>query len=291
MAIPPDSHSEKPEHPSTYFVQDRSNEEELIRLDRQDRTMTEIMGGVMAEQKDPASFERVLDVGCGPGWWLIEAARTYPSISTLAGLDVSERMLSYARAQAQAAQVSDRVQFQVGDALRMIEFPTGYFDLVNQRFGLGYLRQWDWPKLLREYQRVCKPDGIIRITELGAIPETNSLALRRLTELFTEALYRAGHLFTLESEGLTRHLADLMRQHGIQQVQTKITKIGFLTPEMRQDGGDDARRAFRTVVPFLRKWTKLPSDYQDIYQQLVYETQQPDFEATPTLTTVWGTAV
>ncbi len=287
MAIPPDSRPGKPEHPSTYFVQDRSNEEELIRLDRQDRTMTEHMGGVMAEQKDPASFERVLDVGCGPGWWLIETARTYPSISTLVGVDISEHIVSYARAQ--AAQVSDRVQFQVGDALRMLEFPTGYFDLVNQRFGLGYLRQWDWPKLLKEYQRVCKPEGIIRITELGVLPETNSPALRRLIELFIEALYQAGHLFTLESEGLTRHLPDLMRQHGIQQVQTTTTKTGSLTPEMWQELGDDARRTFRTIVPFLRKWIKLPSDYQDIYRQLVYETQQLDYEATPMLTTVWGT--
>ncbi len=282
MAIPPQSPQGKPEYSSTYLVQDRSNETELIRLDEQDRAITEFMG-VMTEQKDPTSFERVLDVGCGCGWWLIEAARTYPSISTLVGVDTSERIVSYARMQAQTAQVSDRVQFQAGDALRMLEFPSGYFDLVNQRFAMSYIRQWDWPKLLKEYQRVCKPEGIICITDMMVTPETDSLALIRLTELLTEALYRAGYLFTSESEGLTRHLADLMHQHGIQQVQTKITKI------WSQTGGDLARRAFQTMVPFMRKWIKLPDDYQDIYQQLVYDSQQPDFKSTSTFITAWGT--
>ncbi len=289
MAIPPQSHQGKPEYSSTYLVQDRSNEQELIRVDEQDRMATALMG-VMVEQKDPASFERVLDVGCGAGWWLMEAARTYPSIASLVGVDISERIVSYARAQAQAAQLSDRVQFQVGDALRMLEFPTSHFDLINQRMGISYLRQWDWPKLLREYQRVCKRHGVIRITEGAPQLETSSSALTRLLELLAQAMYQAGYLFSPEGADLTRHLANLMHQHGIQQVQTKISKIAYhQTPATRQAYADDMKRVFQTTVPFMRKWIKLPPDYQDIYQQMLDETQQPDFEVTGTVTTAWGT--
>jgi len=53
------------EHPSTYFVQDRSNAEERERLRLQDQMFTTGMGGVLPEQPDPARFQRVLDVGCG----------------------------------------------------------------------------------------------------------------------------------------------------------------------------------------------------------------------------------
>src|SRR6266702_5494151 len=119
------------EHPSAYFVQDRSNEEELTRLQIQDQMITAGMGGVLPEQPDPTIFQRILDVGCGSGGWLIEAAKTYPSMSLLMGVDVSSRMVEYARTQAATQGVSDRVQFGTMDALRMLEFPTDHFNLVN----------------------------------------------------------------------------------------------------------------------------------------------------------------
>ena len=78
----------RPEHPSTYFVQDHSNQEELTRLQIQDELITAGMGGVLPEQPDPARLQRVLDVGCGTGGWLIETARTYPTIELLIGVDV-----------------------------------------------------------------------------------------------------------------------------------------------------------------------------------------------------------
>ena len=62
------------EHPSTYFVVDRSSEDELNRLKVQDQLITTSMGGVLPEQSDPIPFRRVLDVGCGVGGWLITMA-------------------------------------------------------------------------------------------------------------------------------------------------------------------------------------------------------------------------
>ncbi len=58
---------EKKEQPSTYMVQDRSNQEEMERLRVQDQMFTQNMGGVLPEQSDPAHFQSVLDVGCGTG--------------------------------------------------------------------------------------------------------------------------------------------------------------------------------------------------------------------------------
>ena len=52
---------------------------------------------------------------------------------SLIGIDVSQRMIEYAREQAEAQQVSDRVEFHTMDALLMLEFPSDFFDLANLR--------------------------------------------------------------------------------------------------------------------------------------------------------------
>ena len=160
------SHSMEPlrELDSAYFVQDRSNLEEVTRLEIQDKMITAGMGGVLPELADPTSLRRVLDVGCGTGGWLIEMAKIYPTIEKLVGADISGKMMEYARTQAAAQQLDRRVEFQTMDALRMLEFPLSSFDLVNQRLGASWIRHWEWRKLLIEYQRVTRPGGIIRIT-------------------------------------------------------------------------------------------------------------------------------
>jgi len=175
--------------------------------------------GVLPEQPDPTIFHRVLDVGCGSGSWLIQAAKTYPTMTTLVGADINIQMIEYARGLAQEQGVSDCVEFHVMDSLRMLEFPRGYFDLVNHRMGFSYLRTWDWAKLLQEFQRVSKPGGVIRITECDTMINSNSSALTRLCTLLVEAFYRAGHFFTPEGAGVTNKLAHLLHQYGIENVQ------------------------------------------------------------------------
>src|SRR5215472_8965016 len=107
------------EHPNTYLVQDRGNMDELQRLRVQDQMVTTGMGGVFPEQPDASIFQRILDVGCGTGGWLIEVAKTYPEATVLIGVDASGKMLDFARAQAEAQQVGGRIEFLAMDALLM----------------------------------------------------------------------------------------------------------------------------------------------------------------------------
>ncbi|HTK07509.1 MAG TPA: methyltransferase domain-containing protein [Ktedonobacteraceae bacterium] len=277
------------EQPSTYFIQDRTLQEELDRLRVLDYMFTMTMGGVLPEQSNLTSFERVLDVGCGTGGWLIELAKTIPSSTTLIGVDVSLTFIEYARAQAEAAGVSDRVKFHAMDALRMLEFPNASFDLINHRSAASWLRTWDWPKLLQEYQRVARPGAVVRITEPEWVIKSNSPAYARIQEMSVQAFHGAGHLFTPTNEGVTGELVRLLRQHGLQQVQTRVS-----TQEYRANTPDGQRFAqsiqltYRNALPFLRKWMHVPENYEEIYQQMLSEMQQPDFVATGSLLTAWG---
>jgi SAM-dependent methyltransferase len=261
----------------------------MARLDEQDKMVTAGMGGVLAEQEDPTSLRRVLDVGCGTGGWLLETAKHYPRIERLVGADISSKMMEYAREKAKAQSLEGRVAFQTMDALRVLEFPDAYFDLVNQRFGVSWVRTWDWKKLLLEYQRVTRPGGIIRMTEASVSYESSSPALTRLNELLQETFYRSGRLFTDSPEGLTGELVGLLRVHGITDVKSRVHAIVHHAGTPSGQGlYEDIARLFRVSLPFMQKWIKIPGDYEEIYQQALREMQEPGFVARGYPLTVWG---
>ncbi|HEX3640907.1 MAG TPA: methyltransferase domain-containing protein [Ktedonobacteraceae bacterium] len=270
----------------TYAALD--SEKELTRLMIHDRLITATMGGVLSEQTDPTVFRRLLDVACGPGGWVIEIAQTYPEMS-LVGIDINKEMIKYARAQAEAHQVKDRVEFHVMDALLTLEFPRASFDLANMRLGFSFLRTWDWPKMLSELLRVTRPGGVVRVTETESIIQNNSPALMRLFEMLQCALYRAGHLFTQESMGLINQLPRLLDQYGCEQVQTKSHIMEYRAgTEEGEAFYEDWMLGFQTVRPFVQKWGCSSEDYGVIYQQALDEMRQPDFFATGNLLTAWG---
>jgi ubiquinone/menaquinone biosynthesis C-methylase UbiE len=286
----PNPNRSQGEHPNTYFVDERSKRDELTRLALQDHMLTGGMGGILPEQPDISCFHQVLDVGCGTGGWLIDAAKTLPWMDHLIGVDVSERMLTYARAQAKVHQVEGRVQFQLMDVLRPLAFSESTFDLVNERLGASYIRTWEWPYLLSELRRVTRPGGIVRLTEGEIIVESSSPALLQLNNLLVHALHQAGHYFRPESRGVTQELPHLFERQGLQQVQTRLHALEYQgNTEQGRALVEDTRHLFRTILPFLQKWTRVPDDYEDLYQRMLDEMQRSDFTAIWRLLTVWGT--
>ncbi|HET8845881.1 MAG TPA: class I SAM-dependent methyltransferase [Ktedonobacteraceae bacterium] len=286
MSSPPNP---RREHPSTYFVQDRSNQDELTRLQLQDESTTLAMGGTLPEQSDPERFQRILDIGCGTGNWLLEVAQTYPTISLLVGVDISGRMIEYAQSQALARGLDKRVQFHTMDVLRVLEFPNHFFDLVNQRFATSYLRTWDWPRLMQEYQRILRFGGILRLTEGDFAMEGTSPALVQLIDLLRDAFAQAGHFFDVHSNGIATDLVHVLTRYGFHDIQSReYNQVVRAGTSQGDHLVEDMRLAFRTTVPFLRKWSNLPDNYEAIYQQMVNETQQPNFATTGLMITAWG---
>ena len=284
--------------PSTYFMKDRASQDEMARLDIQNELITDGMGGVLPEQPYPASFKRILDVACGTGGWLIQAAKAYPSMTRLVGIDANAHLIEHARARAQEEGVSDRVEFQVMDALLILEFPRGYFDLVNVRSATSFMRTWNWPKLVSEMQRVARPGGVIRITEALRM-HSSSPAVIRLMALFGEAFFNAGHLFsevktehtfTEGSAGIANDLVRLLDQYGLHNIQTRISTGHYVpgTPTGQQYI-EDLRLSGKNMLPFVRKWGRLPDDYDKLCQEAVDATQRPDFSGEWDMLTAWGT--
>lgn len=117
----------------------------------------------------------VLEVGAGTGRNL----GYYPGQSTVNRIvltDSSDKMLM--RAKEKLKRMTDaesgRYEVLVADAAKLQQFPDNAFDTVVDTFGLC---SFDDPvAVLKELQRVCKPDGKILLLEHGRSKSWNGLS-------------------------------------------------------------------------------------------------------------------
>jgi ubiquinone/menaquinone biosynthesis C-methylase UbiE len=175
------------------------------------------------------------------------------------------------------------------DALRRLDFPDAFFDLVNLRFGVSFLRTWDWPKLLAELLRVTLPGGVVRVTESEVTAQSNSPALTSLCKQLRCAHFRSGHLFEEKSTGVIDHLQRLFNERGCKAVQTKAYTIEYRAGTTEGETFyEDVKLGFQTLRPFIQKWGCDSTDYVAIYHQALKEMHRPDFCATWNILTVWG---
>lgn len=99
-------------------------------------------------------FPAILDVGCGTGLNLLEAARVFAPTRLLCGIDISPGMIRVATDK--AAQMGIPAQFIVGDA-QQLPYTNGLFDLVICNSALHWFKDRD--AAVREMSRVLRPGG------------------------------------------------------------------------------------------------------------------------------------
>jgi hypothetical protein len=143
--------------------------------------------------------------------------------------------------------------------------------------------------VLRELQRVTRTGGIIRLTDADLPDQSSSPALLRLFRLLAQAYSRAGKYFRPQANGVADDLAGLLKQQNLQNVHARVYRPEIRTGTVEgQLFFEDMRYHFRTNLPFLRKWIRVPDDYEELYQQMLAEMQQPDFVVTNQTITAWG---
>jgi ubiquinone/menaquinone biosynthesis C-methylase UbiE len=283
-----DEHARASENERTYFL-DAESATEMARLMHQDRLLTQALGGALPEQPDLSRVERILDIGCGPGGWVLEVARTHPQIQVV-GCDISQTMIEYARAQARTQGLAN-ADFLVMNALQGLAFPSESFDLVNARLIGGFVPRMYWPRLIEECRRITRPQGRLRLTECEA-SFTTSPACTRLTHLFTSALHRAGMSFSPDGStiGLTPMLPHLLRQGGYEAIGYRGAAIEYSSgTEFHNSAYQDMLVASRLMQPFLlRMGVTTQKELEQVYEQALAEMLQEDFCAIWYYLTVWG---
>lgn len=292
MTTSPDSS----ENTNAYFI-DAEGAAEMARLLEQDALVTRSMDGLFSERADSDTLEGIhdiLDVACGPGGWALSVGWEFPD-TEVTGIDISEMMVDYARAHAQARLLRN-VHFKVMDAFKQLDFPDASFDLVNSRALVGLMTPRTWPDLVREMVRVCRPGGTIRLTEFE-MPMTNSPAFEKISSLLLGTMQKVGRTYSPDGRyfTLTPMLGSLLRGAGCEDVQLKPHIIDFSSGTEAHDGyAQDLILGFGLVLPFLLQIeAKLKlgiqkEAFEQTLQEMMSEMQSDNFCAFAYGVTVWS---
>ncbi|CEI87765.1 hypothetical protein RMCBS344292_02173 [Rhizopus microsporus] len=146
----------KSSHVSTTTYWFPNHNDELDRLSSQHFALKILFeGNISSHILNRLNMENsvVLDLGCGPGTWLMDVATEFPG-SQFYGIDIFDLFPSNIR--------PANVTFQVRDALEGLPFPDNTFDLVNLRMFIISIKANEWPLVLKEIYRVLKPGGFIQ---------------------------------------------------------------------------------------------------------------------------------
>jgi len=107
--------------------------------------------------------DSVLDIPCGTGPSVVEAARAVGPDGQVLGVDYADQMLAIAREKVTVAGLAN-VELQTGD-MTDLELPPDPFDAVLCVLGLFFVD--DMPGLVRSLWDLLRPGGRLAITVLG----------------------------------------------------------------------------------------------------------------------------
>ena len=108
--------------------------------------------------------DRVLDAGTGTGFAALHAARQIGDHGRVVGVDISQGMLSEARAEAAASSLTN-VEFMQCDATSLAQFADSAFDVVTAATSLIYIPVEEG---LREWHRLLGAGGLMAFSTMAA---------------------------------------------------------------------------------------------------------------------------
>ncbi|RHZ87489.1 hypothetical protein Glove_34g39 [Diversispora epigaea] len=197
----------------------------------------------------------VLDVGCGPGTWVIEMANEFPK-SHYTGIDICP---IYPR-----DQIPPNVNFLECNILDGLPYHDNTFDYIHVRYLITAFSELDWQIALKELVRVTKVGGIIEIVEDEIEPRNDGPISRLLFSAFFSDLRSRNIDFTVFNHMIdmllaTQQLEDLKLEEISAPFGKWAGRIGTLLSE-------NTGQIFRT---FRSKFSSYLGLEQEEYDKLV----------------------
>ncbi len=169
----------------------------------------------------PRPGQHLLDVAGGTGDIAFRFLKRAPGASAVV-LDMTEDMLIAGRSRAEADQMSDSLDWVVGDAMAL-PFPDNSFDVYTISFGIRNVTRI--PDALREAFRVLRPGGRLMVLEFSQLPNP---AMQKLYDLYSfNVIPKMGRLIAGD-EASYQYLVESIRKFPDQErFAAMIREAGF----------------------------------------------------------------
>ena len=181
----------------------------------------------------PRDGQKLLDVAGGTGDVAFRFLNRAPGASATV-LDMTESMLVEGQKRAEAAQMAEKLDWIVGDAMAL-PFPDNTFDRYTISFGIRNVTRI--PDALAEAFRVLRPGGRLMVLEFSQLPNDG---LQKLYDLYSfNVIPRMGQLIAGDRdsyqylvESIRRFpdqetFADMIRTAGFEQVSYRNLSMGI----------------------------------------------------------------
>jgi 2-polyprenyl-3-methyl-5-hydroxy-6-metoxy-1,4-benzoquinol methylase len=199
MSQDPERDSEKQEA----LYQTRIQKAEILMNGLLHQIFLQAQGGQLYPAKIPVNrMQRVIDLGCGNGEWVLELSRRFPQVQIL-GVDRDDDALHRANVRRNAGNFR-MAGFRKLDLSGELQVLDGYFDFVHLRRCGRFMLPEHLPAFLQECVRILRPGGWL-VTSDVEICEVSSPAFMRIYAALLKA--RVALKMSLDWSGMTVGIA------------------------------------------------------------------------------------
>ncbi|CEG64192.1 hypothetical protein RMATCC62417_01213 [Rhizopus microsporus] len=221
---------------STYWLP--KDDDERMRLTGQHFALKEIFeGNVLPHITKALDFNSgvsILDVGCGPGAWVMDMIDDYPNC-TYEGCDIVNVIGVNA--------MPKQFTFTMANVLEGLPYPDNSFDFVHMRLFIYALKKEEWPIAVKELLRVTKPGGFVQLMETdNPIPKHTGTPIYRVMVALHAICKERG-----QNPFVGRELEELLTKSG----NVKIVESRAL-PFDTTTGTNAAKSLAWTLVEFVK---------------------------------------
>ncbi len=184
------------------------------------------------------SKKRVIDFGCGTGYFSRQMAKFINNNGTIIGLDINKELVIAAKEIAKQNH-NDNIKFLTGDA-RYTAISDEVFDISTCHFFLSRIPESQVLEVLKEMYRVTEPGGYVAAVEpcLGAMRAyyDNDLRLSDLLTRIRSVKSKAQKILYDINENIGMKLYELFEDIELTSIKTEIILLPWWTPPTFKSG-------------------------------------------------------